>query len=88
MHNWNCPDDYEARRQARWDAERDQSYGWGRSYSSPYDCDHASEQYRREYDYEYQRREEEAAEERRAQRAREQQRAEEEEIMRQAEEAY
>lgn len=88
MHSWNCPNDYEARRQARWDAQRDQSSGWGRSYSSPYDCDHASEEYRRTYEREYQDREREAAEERRAQAAREQARQEEEWAIRQAEEEY
>jgi hypothetical protein len=75
-HRDNCPDDYEARSQARRDADRDIDYGY-RSYRSPYDCDHANEEYRRSYGAEFDAREEELRMERAAARRREEQQAEE-----------
>lgn len=78
-HDWNCPDEYEARRRARDDAWLDVSGGWGRfDYRNPYECDQGNEAYQREYRYEADRLEEERAEERRRERAREEQRQQEE----------
>lgn len=76
-HRSNCPTDYEARREAERNAERDHHYGWGRSYRSPYDCDEANRAYSREYEHEFQRLEEEAAQARRAEARRQAQREEE-----------
>lgn len=86
-HRWNCPSDWEAEREARWAAQRDAESHWGKSYSDPYECDHANRAYRDEYDSTYRRREEELAEERRYAQRRAQQRAEEEEYERQCYEA-
>lgn len=69
-HRWDCPDEYEARERARRDASFDQEYGWGRRYGSPYECDEASDHYRRAYEREFSYREEQADEERRAERMR------------------
>ena len=77
-HNWNCPDDWEAKSEARRNAERDHEYRWGKSYSDPYECDHANRAYRDEYDYQFRRAEEQAAEERAAQRRAEERRHEQE----------
>lgn len=86
-HNWNCPDDYEARRRARDDASFDLRYGSGRyDYRSPFECDEGNYAYQREYRNEADRLEEERAEERRRERAREERRQEEEYWAQQAEE--
>lgn len=74
-HNWNCPDEYEARRRAERDASFDRG---GYSWRSPYECDEANEAYRREYRYQETRMEEDRAQERRRERAREEQRQQEE----------
>ncbi len=90
-HNWNCPSKWEAEREARYAAERDQESRWGRSYSDPYDCVEANRAYRDEYDSSYLRAEEQAQEERAAQRRAEQRRHEQEQeeeyYRQQAEEA-
>lgn len=86
-HRWNCPSDWEAERQARWDAERDAGSRWGRSYSDPYECDHSNRAYRDEYNYQYRQAEERMAEERRIEQRRLQRRMEEEEYERQCYEA-
>lgn len=74
-HNWNCPDEYEARSRARSDARFDRDRY---DYRNPYECDEANEQYRREYSYQRDQVEEEARIERRRQEAREQERQEQE----------
>lgn len=85
-HRWYCPDEYEARRRARRDADCDAHDGY-RRYSTPYDdCPEASNAYRREYEREVAYREEEIAMERQRERRRAEERAMEEEAQRQAEE--
>lgn len=70
-HNWNCPDPWEARREARHDAEYS---GWNH-HRYREDCPEANEAYEREYrneEYRIEERAEEArAEARRAERNRE-----------------
>lgn len=84
-HRDHCPDDYEARSQARRDAQRDHDFHSGRYYRSPFDCDEGNDTYRREYGYQMDRLEEERQQERAAERRREEQRQEEEYYAYQAE---
>jgi len=65
-HSWNCPDDYEARRAARWDAED----GFNR-HRYDRDCEHANKVYEREYRSQELYLENQRAEERAANRRRE-----------------
>lgn len=65
-HRWDCPTDYEARRQGSLDY-KNRGY---RSYSGPYDCDEANDAYlrgQRSAEYEAERRAEEEAYDRRQQ---------------------
>ena len=86
-HSWDCPDDYEARRQAQRDAERDLPYSAGFTPRGPYDCDEGNETYRREYRYQFDRLEEERRIERRQQERRQEERQHEEWEMQQQYEA-
>jgi hypothetical protein len=94
-HRWDCPTDYDARQQARRDAEHDLPYGSRRR--APYDCDEGNDVYRDEYRRAFDRLEEERLAERSAAHRREMAREQEElemqqyyeaEEQRRAEEAY